>query len=167
MRVLLIGPMGAGKTTLGNLVSQEFNLPYIDNDLGLSQLNHMSLDQISQLPIPELHALEISYLKNVLEKSGPFIAGVAASVVDYPEGLDLLQRATTIYLRIPLEKILERAGKSGVGRQALQEDAEKVATERFHRRDPRYRAAADLTVELGTSPEEDSEKIISYLRTQQ
>jgi len=126
MRVLLIGPMGAGKTTLGRLISEKLDWPYIDNDLGLSQLNHLSIDEISNLSIPELHTLEIEYLKDLVKKSGPFIAGVAASVVDYPEGLELLQSALIIYLRIPLEKIIERAGNTGVGRQALQVDAEKL-----------------------------------------
>jgi shikimate kinase len=152
---------------LGNIIAAHFGWPYIDNDQGLSELNSMSIEEISQLPVPELHALEISYLEDVIKRDGPYIAGVAASVVDYSEGRDLLKKATTIYLRIPLEKILERAGSTGVGRQALQGNAEQVATERFNRRDPLYRAAADLTVELGTSPEEDAAKIISYLRTQQ
>jgi shikimate kinase len=159
--------MGAGKTTLGTLVGSALGWPYIDNDRGLSTLNQISIEEISQLPVPELHALEIEYLRDVMSQSGPFIAGVAASVVDYPEGLTLLDSATVIYLRIPLDVILERAGTTGVGRQALQEDPEKVATERFYRRDPLYSASADLTIDLTQSPEADAEKIISFLRTQQ
>jgi shikimate kinase len=31
-KIILIGAMGAGKTTLGKILSRELNWPYIDND---------------------------------------------------------------------------------------------------------------------------------------
>lgn len=157
--------MGAGKTTLGNLVSDSLGIPYLDNDRKLSELNNMSIGELSELPIAQLHTLEIEYLREILKIEMPFIAGVAASVVDYPKGIELLKRAVTIYLRIPLEKILERAGSTGVGRQALTENATQVATSRFERRDPIYQQVADLTLNLSDSPSEDAQKIISFLRT--
>jgi shikimate kinase len=165
-KVILIGPMGAGKTTLGTLISKTLGWRYHDNDNDLETLNKMTTEQLAALPVSELHKLEGEYLKDVMNRPAPFISGAAASVIDYPESVDLLKNATAVYLRIPLQKILERAGTSGIGRQALQEDAEFVATERFNRRDPLYRAVAKLTIDLGDSPENDAVRIINELGLQ-
>jgi hypothetical protein len=71
--------------------------------------------------------------------------------------------AVAIYLRLPLEKLLERAGGAGIGRQALQENPQLVITERFIRRDPLYKDVAKFTLELGTDPNRDAHAILSFL----
>lgn len=165
-KVILIGPMGAGKTTLGTLISSELGWPYFDNDGELATLNNLTVEQLSALSVPELHALEGEYLRQVMQRPAPFIAGAAASVIDYPQSVALLREATAIYLRLPLEKLLERAGSTGIGRQALAQNAEAVITERFVRRDPRYREVAAYTCELGDDPHADAAKIIEWLKLQ-
>jgi shikimate kinase len=165
-KVILIGPMGAGKTTLGALISAELGWPYFDNDGELASLNDLTVEQLSALSVPELHALEGEYVQHVMQRPAPFIAGAAASVIDYPESVKLLREATSIYLRLPLEKLLERAGSTGIGRQALAENAQAVITERFMRRDPHYREVASYTCELGDDPQIDAAKIIDWLKLQ-
>jgi shikimate kinase len=164
-RILLVGPMGAGKTTIGTLVSAELGWKYIDNDAEMAEISGLSEAELSQLSVPELHGLEESYLMNIASRPGPFIAGAAASVVENIENLKVMQELSTIYLYIPLELQLERAGGVGIGRQALQENPDEVIRERFIRRDPRYRQAADLTLELSDSPEADAAKLVSFIRS--
>ena len=38
-KLLLIGPMGAGKSTIGKILAQELKWQYFDNDTELSQLS--------------------------------------------------------------------------------------------------------------------------------
>ena len=102
---------------------------------------------------------------NVASRPGPFIAGAAASVVENVENITVLQQLTTIYLFLPLELQLERAGGVGIGRQALQENPEQVIRDRFLRRDPRYRQAAALTIELSESVEADVAKLLTFIRS--
>jgi shikimate kinase len=166
LKVVLIGPMGAGKTTLGTLLSQELGWPYFDNDGELETLNDLSHEELSALPVPELHKLEGEYLATVMQRRAPFISGAAASVIDYQESVALLQDAIAIYLRLPLEKLLERAGSTGIGRQALQENAESVITQRFNKRDQLYREVARLTIELSNNPNDDAMRILSYLKSE-
>ncbi len=165
LKVVLVGPMGAGKSTLGKLIADDFGWPYIDNDDELRTLNSLEFADIEQLPVAELHQLEQDYLRNVCQRPAPFIAGAAASVVDYPLGRELLKSVTTIYLRIPLAKVIERAGTTGVGRQALKENGESVLTERFNRRDPLYSEVATHVIELGDSAEVDAQTLKQYLMT--
>ena len=162
-KIILIGPMGAGKTTLGTIISERVGWPYFDNDQELQTLNQLSAIELATLPVPELHKLEGEYLTWVMQRPISFISGAAASVIDYPESLELLRDATSVYLRLPLEKLLVRTGSTGIGRQALLQDAERVITQRYIRRDPLYRAVAHLTIELGDNPIEDAEGIINIL----
>jgi shikimate kinase len=162
-KIVLIGPMGAGKTTLGKLVSAQLGWSYFDNDEELSEVNQMSAEHLAKLSVTDLHRLEQEYLASLLERSAPFISGAAASVVDYEGSRKLLRSAVAIYLRLPLEKLLERAGGAGIGRQALQENPQLVITERFIRRDPLYKDVAKFTLELGTDPNRDAHAILSFL----
>ena len=164
-KVVLIGPMGAGKTTIGKILSEHFACEYFDNDHEMTTLYGLSQAELSSMSVPELHALESRYLDDILKKDAPFITGAAASVVDYPANHELLKSATSIYLRIPLEQVLARAGSTGVGRQALIDGGEKLLTERYLRRDPVYQEVAGMTINLGKNPEEDASNIARYLNS--
>ena len=159
MKVILLGPMGAGKSTLGKILSRELDWPYFDNDYEITTSYGLNEKEVSQLSVEELHALETRYLRDVLERPESFISGAAASVIDDSENRELLQSAFSVYLRLPLDKIIERAGSSGVGRQVLQDSGTDILIERFNRRDPLYKSVAQLILELSDSPNHDAENI--------
>lgn len=158
--------MGAGKSTLGKFLAKELGWPYFDNDTEMTKRYGYSQEQLSSMPVPELHKIESRYLVDVMKQDGPFISGAAASVIDYPENQELLKSATTIYLRIPLNAVLTRAGDRGVGRQALNEDAGSVLTQRYERRDPLYKLVASATVELTNHWENDAKALIEMIKSQ-
>ena len=162
-KLLLIGPMGAGKSTLGKILSNELGWKYFDNDLDLKSMHGLSVEQLEALPVDALHKLEREYLIEIINKPAPFVSGAAGSVVDTEQIRELIKTTFAVYLRLPLEKIIERAGKSGVGRQAIATDGIKILTERFERRDPLYKECAKLTIELSESPELDARKILNTL----
>ncbi len=155
--------MGAGKSTIGTVLARRFGWNYFDNDLEMAQINGMTIEELSQLPVDELHELEENYLRDVISRPEPFIAGAAASVVDNPENVELLKSIYAIYLYVPLADLLARAGTSGVGRQALIEHPEEIIKQRFERRDPLYREAASLIMDQGLSAEDSIEEIAQAL----
>lgn len=159
VKVILLGPMGAGKSTLGKILSHDLKWPYFDNDVEITTTYGLSEKEVSQLPVEKLHALETQYLRDVLSRPDSFISGAAASVIDNKENRLLLDSVFSVYLRLPIEMIIERAGSSGVGRQVLQDAGSDILIERFNRRDPLYRAASKLVVELSDSPSKDAEVI--------
>ena len=168
-KIILIGAMGAGKTTIGKILSRELNWPYIDNDGEMARLSGMSEEELAQLSVPDLHQLEENYLLDILSRPAPYIAGAAASVVEKPQMVELLKSVTAIYLYLPIDQLLTRAriGHSGVGRQALQdESAGQIITERFIRRDPLYRAASTQVLNLSDSPEQDAVRVLDFLSSQ-
>lgn len=163
-KLLLIGPMGAGKSTIGKILAQELKWPYFDNDTELSQLSGLSAEALGEMPVAELHVLEALCFKEILSRPAPFISGVAGSVIDKEDHRELIKGEFAIYLRLPLSEIIERAGYAGIGRQFTRVADDAQIRERFTRRDPLYRACARVTVELSSSAGEDAHAIVNALK---
>ena len=156
--------MGAGKSTLGRIVAQEFSWPYFDNDHEMTVRYGFSQEELASMSVQDLHQLESRYLADILSEDAPFITGAAASVVDYAENRKLLESVSTIYLKIPLSEVIARAGKSGVGRQALFNGGDAVLSERYERRDPLYREVSKTTLELGIEPLHDAKQLSALIK---
>lgn len=155
--------MGAGKSTIGKSLAREFGWQYFDNDIEMAEINNTTIEALSNLPVDDLHELEEKYLREVIARPAPYIAGAAASVVDNPENVELLKSVYAIYLFVPLQHLLSRAGSSGVGRQALKDHPQEVIRQRFERRDPLYRQAASLILNQDQTPGQSIAQIISAL----
>jgi shikimate kinase len=162
-KLILIGPMGAGKSTIGNILARELQWQYFDNDTELSQLTGLSAQELGELPVEELHVHETACFKEILSRPAPFISGAAGSVIDKHDNRELIKSAFAIYLRLPLEETIERAGYAGIGRQWSRVADETQIRERFHRRDPLYKDCAKLTVDLSPSSEADAQLILKAL----
>lgn len=162
--MILVGAMGAGKTTIGRLIANELGWPYVDNDYEMSKMYSLSMKELAALEVDTLHALEEKYLINILSRPGPLVAGAAASVADSEELVEALKRQCTIYLHTPLEMQKQLAGRTGVGRQGLVENAFDVIRERYERRDPRYRRVATMVIDTTSEAENDARQILDFLR---
>ena len=155
--------MGAGKTTIGKILAQRLDWPYIDNDSEMSLLTGLSREELSTLPVEELHQLESRYLVNLCERPAPFVGGAAGSVVDYANNIEILKTVMPIYLRIPLDEVVSRAGAEGIGRGNILTDFKGVLTSRFQRRDPIYKTVAKFVLELSDNPKQDCARILFFL----
>ena len=155
--------MGVGKSTLGKLVAAKLNWHYVDNDLDMATRTNKSIEELSKLSVPELHALEAAFILDVIKSDGPFITGAAASVIENPEVQIALQEVNAIYLSIPLEDIYKRAAAGTVGRQALNQDSD-IVKERFDRRDPLYRKFSRKTLNLSDNPTADADHLLNLIK---
>ncbi|GDX24591.1 shikimate kinase 1 [Actinomycetes bacterium] len=163
MKLLLIGAMGAGKSTIGQILAYKLGCPYFDNDTEISVKYGNTREKLATLSVKELHDLETQYLIDVLKRTGSFISGAAASVIDRESNRNLISETVGVYLRLPLDKIIERAGTHGIGRQGLTESGTQILVDRFKARDPLYKSTAKLTINLSDSAEKDAEKIVAFL----
>ncbi len=166
-RIFLVGAMGSGKTKIGLIMAEELNMEFLDNDYGLSKMISKSVDELSRLNVDALHTHESAYAQNLLEKSGEFIANLAASVGDNPELLNKFKAETTIYLHTSLEDQLLHSGTRGVGRQALVSNREEEIRSRYIRRDPRFRAAATFVAQASRDRNKDAQTILEFLKGQE
>ena len=165
-RVLLIGMMGSGKTSVGRAVSERTGWPYRDNDEVLAEQEGMPTDELARRNGEQaLRDAESRALQALLKMEPPLIAGVAAGVVEVAEDRERLAGpdAFVVYLHTPIEVLVERVG-SGEGRPWLQPDPEAALRRLQEGREDHYRAAADLVVDSSTGdPDDHAAEIVAAL----
>lgn len=165
-RVLLIGMMGAGKTTIGHVLAAMTGWDYLDNDeLLFRATGELTPDLLRDRGERALRDAESAALAMAFELDPPLIAGVAGGVVEAPADMARLRdgSAYVVWLRARIETLAARVG-CGEGRPWLQPDPE-TALRRLHAgREQRYAAAASLIVDVEERrPDEIADEILAGL----
>lgn len=166
-RVLLMGMMGCGKTTVGTALSARTGWEYLDNDeLVRRATGEKTPDILGRRGEHAMREAESAALTEALAVPEPVIAAVAAGVVEGALDRDRLRTGGyVVYLRATMTTLVERVG-SGQGRPWLQPDP-ATALARLHRgREELYRQAATLILDVdGATPEELAEAVLAGLRS--
>lgn len=150
--IFLIGPMGAGKSTIGRLLSNELGMEFYDSDKVIEERCGANIPWIFDMEGEqgfrerEQHAIdELTQLKGIVLATG---GGV---VMREENRKNLSARGTVIYLRTSVEQQLERTSKDK-NRPLLQtENPKSVLQALFDKRDPLYQQVADITIETDKS----------------
>lgn len=145
--IFLVGPMGAGKTSVGRYLAKQLNLHFYDSDEEIEKRMGVSLNWIFDLEgldgfrQRELKTLdELSTLSNIVLSTG-------GGCVETPEVRDILRhRGTVIYMEVSLDTQLGRL-KHDKRRPLLQgENPQQVLIQLWEEREPFYEEIADFTV---------------------
>jgi shikimate kinase len=156
-RVLLLGMMGAGKTSVGREIARRTGWPYRDNDSMVAEIAGVDTAALLERDgVGALRAAESAALRRAVEGPAPLVAGVAGGVVERADDLALLHDtdAFVVYLHAPLEVLVARVG-SGAGRPWLQPDPETALRALFEGREQLYRQVADLVVDTDSGAAAD------------
>jgi len=147
-RIVLIGMMGAGKTTIGTAISQVTGWPYIDNDEIVAQISGMpTRDLLQQRGEAAMREAEFAAVDKVLAMEPPVVAGAAAGVVLNPEVCDRLRDgAFVVYLRATVDTLVLRV--EGTYRPWLGSDPEDAMRKLYEGREAKYEALAHLIVDV-------------------
>lgn len=146
--LVLIGMMGAGKTTTGRALAARLGWPMRDCDRDLEErTGRTGADLAATEGIEYLHRLEEEILLEVLAGDGPLIVTAAGSVVTSERvRWRLAQRATVVWLDVPLGDLLVRM-TSGPHRRPLDPQA---AEELLAQREANLAELADLRLDART-----------------
>ena len=162
-RVILLGLMGSGKTTIGEVLAKRTGWPALDNDALLRELTGKTLNEVAALGADQLHDAERDILLHVLTRPAPFIAGAAAAVIEYPEVTPALhQGAFAVYLHVPPEELVTRIGDDA-DRPWLKPDPLAALTSMYETRDALYRRAAAYVVDGTLLPDLVGDRIYAEL----
>ena len=147
-RILLIGMMGSGKTTVGRELTELTGWPMVDNDELVRALTGREPRAIAADDGEDaLHDAEAAALARALDLPPPLIVGVAGAMVDRPDVRDGLRDAGhVVWLRARPQTLSARVG-GGTGRRPEAADPAWMAG-RAAEREPLYRAAADHVIDV-------------------
>jgi shikimate kinase len=163
--IVLIGPMGVGKTTVGRLVADSLGRPLRDSDTDLGTIHRNARQMAAKQGVEVLHRIEADLLLDALAVDQPLVIAAAASVVDDERCVDALGQptVTVVWLHAPVATLLPRL-LEGDHRRDLGADPERAVADLGGRRDPLYRRVADGDIDVsGQSPADTARAIVDLV----
>ncbi|MEZ5529606.1 MAG: shikimate kinase AroK [Porticoccaceae bacterium] len=146
--VFLVGPMGAGKTTIGRLLARNLSLKFVDLDAEIEKRCGANIPWIFDVEGEAgFRKRESSLLDEHTEAEGILLATGGGAVINPDNRRFLKQRGYVVYLRASVAQLLERTAHDK-SRPLLQvDDPQAVLVRLMTERDPLYRDVADLIIE--------------------
>jgi shikimate kinase len=160
--IVLVGFMGAGKTTVGHLLSGHLGLPFADSDQVIEQRAGRPVRQIfAEDGEPAFRALEHQVIADLLD--GPdLVLALGGGAAEHPRTREKLADAQVVYLQVGYDQAMARV--SGDAGRPLLARPDLAAT--YQRRLPLYAQVATLTVSTdGRHPEAIGRDILARLVT--
>ena len=163
-RILLIGMMGSGKSSVGRALSERTGWPFVDNDVLVERVTGMTARQLlEERGADGLRAAETAALVAGTEVDPPAIVATAAGTILDPDNRRRIAEAGLVaWLRAPASVLAARA-VGAAHRPWLEEDPIGWFESALAERDPLYASVADLEVDTSTSTPADAAEVI--LRT--
>ena len=145
--IVLIGPMGSGKTTLGKKLAKELGLGFIDTDKQIAGTHGPIAKLFDDKGEEFFRELETQYLKEALEQ--PAVVATGGGAVLREANRELMQRHHVIFLDTSAEHVI---GKVNLNKRPLLRDNPGRWQEIYDSRIELYRSLAKQTVFTGGRP---------------
>ncbi len=165
-RILLIGMMGSGKSTVGSRLSRATGWTYLDNDALVARVRGASARQLlTTRGEGDLRRAEAEALNIGLEEATPCIIGAAAgTVLDPSQRRAMRDRAFVVWLDADAATLASRA-VGAAHRPWLDGDPEAWMRETRAAREALYREIAAMRIDTTTrEPGEAADAILGRLR---
>lgn len=146
-RVVLVGPMGAGKSTIGRMLAKELGYRFLDSDRIIEDRCGANIPWIFDVEGEDgFRQRETAMLDELAHEAGTVLATGGGAVMRDENHRLLKQDATVIYLKTSIDQQVERTRKDR-NRPLLQnDDPEAVLRHLFSIRDPIYSELADIVM---------------------
>jgi shikimate kinase len=146
--IFLVGPMGAGKSTIGRTLAKELKLAFYDSDEVIEERAGASVAWIYDIEGEEGFRRREQKIIEELTQKHNIVLATGGGVIMTPENRNALAaRGTVIYLKTSLEQQYERT-KRDTKRPQLQTDNLESRLEFLkEEREPYYQELADFTFE--------------------
>ena len=145
--IILIGPMGSGKTSTGRILAKEMSYAFADTDEEVTKRTGVSIAYIFDVEGEEgFRKRECLALKECLNDNNKVLS-TGGGIVLSKENRDLLQdRGTVVYLQTSIRSQVKRTASTN-NRPLLQNnDPEETLEKLMLTRAPLYEEIADITI---------------------
>jgi shikimate kinase len=146
--IVLIGPMGAGKTTVGRRLAEKLDIDFYDADHEIIDKTGVSIDHIFDIEGEKgFRKRESNVLKDLCNKANIVLATGGGAVMLEENRLEISKAGSVIYLSSSVDQILRRTAKSKT-RPLLENSTNKRKTisDIIEARDPLYREIATIII---------------------
>jgi shikimate kinase len=164
--LVLVGLMGAGKTSVGKRLAALLRVPFTDSDAEIELAAGMSIPEIfATLGEPAFRDGERRVIARLLAQGPGVLATGGGAFVEPRTRAEIKAHATSVWLRAELGLLWDRV-RDRPGRPLLQTARPREALAELERRRAPLYAEADVTVDSsrGTSHEAMARRIIAAVQ---
>jgi shikimate kinase len=165
--LVLIGLMGAGKSTVGIRLAEVLGVPFKDSDQEIEAAAGCSVADIFAIYGEDIFRdLEQRVIKRLLREKNLVLATGGGSYIQPAIQDEIRKRAYTLWLRADLETLLERVSRKDTRPLLATGDKRKILNRLIKERYPIYQQA-DIVIDSNAgSHEKIVKEIIARLKTQ-
>lgn len=148
MKICLVGPMGSGKSTIGNRLAQRLGLRFEDSDREIERRTGVDIPLIFETEGEDgFRKRETKAIQELVESAEDMVLATGGgAVIKQTNRRNLIKNTTVIYLKTSVEQQMERT-KKDKSRPLLQtEDPLQKLKDLFEQRAPLYEEVADIVV---------------------
>ncbi len=158
--VVLMGFMGAGKTTIGYLLAEKLGLPFVDIDILIEhRTRRRVVDIFAEDGEAAFRQLEHDTVVETLS-GPPAVVALGGGAVEHPGTRKALEAVMGVHLEVGYEEALLRIGKDDLRPMMRRPDVGEIYRSRL----PGYHDAAKVTVRTdGRRPEDIVHHLLEYL----
>ena len=151
---VLVGTMGAGKTTVGEVLATELGVGFLDTDRLIEEQAGKSVQEIFvEDGEPAFRAMERATVARALQEHDGVLSLGGGAVLD-PATQALLAAHQVVFLRVGLSEAVKRVGL-GIGRPLLLGNVRARIKQLLDERTPVYQGVARISVDTdGRTPED-------------
>lgn len=163
-RVFLVGPMGAGKSTIGRRLAERLGLEFCDLDHALEARTGVDIPRIFDIEGEAgFRRREAALLDELTQRGGLVLATGGGAVLDSDSQRHLAGRGVVVYLRASIATQINRTRNSNRPMIQGHDPAERLQA-LLDERDPIYHQLADLVMDTEAgNPERLAELIADRL----
>ena len=148
--LVLVGPMGAGKSSIGRRVAERFGLRFVDLDEEIERRTGASVTTIFDCEGEAgFRAREHAALAACLELDGQLVATGGGAVLDARNRALMRARGFVVHLQVGVPAQLRRLARDRSRPLLATGDREPVLQRLASEREPLYREVADLGFDTG------------------
>jgi len=168
MKIVLLGYMASGKSTIGKKLAKKLNLPFKDLDELISEKEESSIPEIFKKK-GEIYfrKIESEVLQEFLKNEQNFVLAVGGGTPCYGKNLDYINKNTTsVYLNASIKTIynnlskVKNKNKRPLVSKVRSEDLEEFIAKHLFERRPFYERAV-LTIDIDHKSQKEIAQEIS------
>ncbi|MFC4346269.1 shikimate kinase [Kordiimonas lipolytica] len=153
--IVLVGLMGAGKTTVGRRLARKLNLPFVDSDHEIEKAAGMSVAEIFEcFGEADFRSGERRVIERLLDGKPQIVATGGGAFINEATRALIKDKGLSIWLDADIDVLVERTGRRDTRPLLKTGDPKEILTRLAEERAPFY-AEADLKVASSNGPHED------------
>jgi shikimate kinase len=163
--IVLVGLMGAGKSSIGKRLAETLGLEFIDADAEIEAAAGLTISEIfDRYGEEEFRAGERRVMARLLDGPVRVIATGGGAFMDPQTRALMKSRSISLWLRASLDVLLDRTSRSRKRPLLEQGDRKQVLEDLIAKRYPVY-AESDLVIDSDNRPQSETvQKVIGALR---